>query len=291
MNGLRYERKKKGYWCEDRHTLVFLIACLYKVTELERSHKYFNICPPRQGVIPFPRFTLRKTLGRLNMQTHIQEPACQTDMNYATLKPVVCSLKVLGSLIWGGGGGGGGGGGCSRIGPTFVMFVWNLKNTWRVRSRRIKVRGRRFQKLAASLALTIHYLFNCLLTVYLTTLSAAQSIYLWTLLQSNLWDYKLQEGNHVSQRGKITDRLKKFRATSGDMRQLWRKRSVWLWKQVLYPNERIKTGVWKQAAEGNVSLKYGRHDRKRILDKPLGAVRPLYRTGILLLSRERFLYI
>jgi hypothetical protein len=33
------------------------------------------------------------------MQSHIQEPACQTYMNYATLKLVVCSLKVLGSLI------------------------------------------------------------------------------------------------------------------------------------------------------------------------------------------------
>jgi len=99
MNGLDTHVRKR-YRCEDRHTLAFLIACLRKVTELERSHKYFNISPPREWVIRFPCCTLRKTLGPITMQSHIQLPACQTDMNYATLKLVVCSLKVLGSLIW-----------------------------------------------------------------------------------------------------------------------------------------------------------------------------------------------
>lgn len=46
--------EEKKYWCEDRHTHTFLIACLYKITELKRSHKYFNICRPRQGVIFSP---------------------------------------------------------------------------------------------------------------------------------------------------------------------------------------------------------------------------------------------
>ena len=158
---------RKRYRCEDRHTLAFLIACLRKVTELERSHKYFNICPPREWVIRFPRCTLRS-------------------YNHAVPHPVVrvphwhelCNVKA--SRLFSQSTGKPHIGGGSRIGPTFVMFVWNLKNTWRVRSRRIKVQPQIlkvgcYSRTYYSLFI---YVFICLFIDGLSDDSISSSVYI-----------------------------------------------------------------------------------------------------------------
>jgi hypothetical protein len=98
-------------------------------------------------------------------------------MNYATLKLVVCSLKVLGSLI-----------------------LEGFKDRTNVSDVRMKLEAYvtcQVKKSIGIVALTkrwlqsrTYYSLFIYLSVYFTVLSVGQSIYRRTLLQSNIQDYK-----------------------------------------------------------------------------------------------------